>query len=184
MTKVCKQCDELKPLEQYRKYYGGRKGTYNTCKLCEKINSREKYLAGKESLADAEQIELNKIYELWEHQMALGLRPPRFARGRSTPLAESLDDMVDKYAARAKITASIVSIDTQAPAELLKWLTEELTEEPEFYQEEVYETLQKKYRPQIRIDTVSMLPVYDDTHRSLLQKILARFDEYEDNYYD
>jgi hypothetical protein len=186
-TKVCKQCGELKPLEQYRKYYGGRKGSYNTCKLCEKINSREKYLAGKEAagtLTETEHDELYKIYELWEHQMTLGLRPPRFSRGKSTPLAESLDDMVGKYAARAKATVGIVATDAQAPAELLKWLTEELTEEPEYYQEEIYDALQKKYRPQLRIDTATMLPVHDDTHRNLLQKILARFDEYEDGYYD
>lgn len=185
--KQCKQCGDLKPLDQYRKYYGGRKGHYNTCKLCEKINSREKYLAGKEAagtLTDLEQTELSKIYELWEHQMTLGLRPPRFSRGKSTPLSESLDDLVGKYAARAEAVKDVTQADTEAPAELIKWLTEELTEEPEYYQEEVYEALVKKYRPQLRIDTGSMLPVYDDTHRELLQRILTRFDEYEDKYYD
>lgn len=186
-TKICKQCGELKPQDQYRKYYGGRKGTYNTCKLCEKINSREKYLAGKEAagtLTESEHTELYKIYELWEHQMTLGLRPPRFSRGKSTPLSESLDDMLGKYAERAKATVGVVQTDAAAPAELIKWLTEELTEEPEYYQEEVYDALVKKYRPQLKIDTATMLPVYDDTHRDLLQKILTRFDEYEDKYYD
>ena len=186
-TKVCKQCGKLKPQDQFRKYYGGRKGSYNTCKLCEKINSREKYLAGKEvagTLTDQEQAELSKIYELWEHQMTLGLRPPRFSRGKATPLFESLDDMVSKYAARAEAVKETIHDVATAPAELIKWLTEELTEEPEYYQEEIYEALQKKYRPQLRIDTGTMLPVYDDTYRELLQKILSRFDEYEDSYYD
>ena len=36
-AKTCKQCGELKPIEQFRKYYGGRKGTYTTCKTCENI---------------------------------------------------------------------------------------------------------------------------------------------------
>ena len=39
-TKTCKQCGVIKPLEQFRNYYGGRKGTYTVCKSCEKINSR------------------------------------------------------------------------------------------------------------------------------------------------
>ena len=186
-TKLCKQCGELKPQDQYRKYYGGRKGTYNTCKLCEKINSREKYLAGKEAagtLTEVEQTELYKIYELWEHQMTIGLRPPRFSRGKATPLVESLDDMVSKYAARAGAIKDLVPTDVQVPSELINWLTSELTEEPEYYQEDVYDGLVKKYRPQLRIDTSTMLPVYDDTYKEVLQKILVRFDEYEDTYYD
>ena len=43
-VKICKQCGQIKPIEQYRKYYGGRKGTYKVCKSCEKINARAKYL--------------------------------------------------------------------------------------------------------------------------------------------
>jgi len=38
ITKICKQSGETKPLDQFRRYYGGRKGTYKTCKFCEKIN--------------------------------------------------------------------------------------------------------------------------------------------------
>jgi len=48
----------------------------------------------------------------------------------------------------------------------------------------VYEELQKKYRPILRIDEETMLPVYDDTYRDVLQKILERFDKYEDEYYE
>jgi hypothetical protein len=183
-TKVCRQCGEIKPIEQFRKYYGGRKGTYNTCKFCEKINSREKYLSRKESsgtITEAEQEELHKIHELWRHQMTLGLKPPRFAKGKSTPISESLDDLVAKYAEQANAVKEVTNEDI--PAELAKWLVEELTEEPEYYQEEIYEALRAKYRPQIRIDKDTMLPVYDDTYRKVLQDISARFDEYEDSYY-
>lgn len=180
-TKICKQCGEIKPLDQYRKYYGGRKGTYNTCKLCEKINSREKYLSSKEALTDIEQLELDKIYTLWDHQLTLGLRPPRKVKVKS--VIESLDDQLDKYAARAEAVRVMNVHDAEAPAELIKWLTEELTEEPEYYQEDVYDELVLKYRPQLHIDPATMMPVYDDTHRKLLQKILSRFDEYEDEYY-
>jgi hypothetical protein len=184
-TKVCRQCGEIKPTEQFRKYYGGRKGTYNTCKFCEKINSREKYLARKESngtITKAEQEELHKIHELWMHQKTLGLKPPRFAKNKSTPISESLDDLVAKYAEQANAVKEVTNEDI--PAELAKWLTAELTEEPEYYQEEVYEALVNKYRPQLFIDKATMMPVYDDTYRALLQQIAAKFDEYEDGYYD
>lgn len=188
-TKICKQCGEIKPLEQFRKYYGGRKGHYTTCKLCEKINSREKYLANKEAegaISEVESDELHKIYKLWEYQITLGLKPPRFACGRTTPIAENLDSMLDKYAARAKQVTDTVPVQAAAapPPELLKWLIEPLTEEPEYYQEEIYEDLTAKYKPQLHIDRESMLPVYDMTHAEILNKIAARFDNYEDTYYD
>ena len=179
--KQCKQCGDLKPLDQYRKYYGGRKGHYNTCKLCEKINSREKYLTAKDALTEEEQAELDKIYKLWDYQTTLGFRPPR--KIKATSVADSLDALVDKYATRASAVKEVIA-DTEAPAELIKWLTEELTEEPEYYQEDVYDELTRKYRPQVRIDPATMLPVYDDTHREVLQKIASRFDEYEDRFYD
>ena len=116
------------------------------------------------------------------YQMTLGLKPPRFAKGKSTPISESLDDLVTKYAEQANAVKEVTNEDI--PAELTKWLIVELTKEPEYYQEEVYEALRAKYRPQLRIDKDTMLPVYDDTYRKVLQDISARFDEYEDSYYD
>jgi hypothetical protein len=175
-TKVCKQCGALKPLGQFRKYYGGRKGNYGACKSCEKINSREKYLAAKESqgtMTELEQNEMAKIYALWHAQIVLGLRPPRFGGGKSTPLADELDDMLSVYTERASAVQGLVQDNTATPAELVKWLTEELTE-----------MLQSIYRPQLNINTETMLPVYDDKYRAILQKVLARFDEYEDGYYN
>ena len=73
-TQVCKQCGELKPIELFRKYYGNRRGYYKTCKVCEKINSREKYLRNKADLTDSESIELEKIHTLYEAQRAAGLQ--------------------------------------------------------------------------------------------------------------
>ena len=72
----------------------------------------------------------------------------------------------------------------EVPAELSRWLTESLTEEPEYYQDEVYEQLKTKYRPKTKIDQDTMLPVYDDTYKPILDKILERFDNYEDTYYN
>lgn len=182
-TKICKQCGELKPIEQFRKYYGGRKGTYNTCKLCEKINARAKYLKAKGDLnrSDAEHAELLKIYQLYDAQRAVGLQPPREQAGRNTPLVDSLDDMINVYVTQ-KENMRVKHVD--APAELQVWLRCELTEEPDYYLEEVYEELKTKFRPQLCIDQAVMQPVYDDTYKETLDAILSRFYEYEDTYYD
>ena len=186
-AKTCKQCAELKPIEQFRKYYGGRKGHYTTCKTCEKINSRAKYLTNKgDKCSEAELEELAKIHELWDAQRAAGLQPPRENTGRKVPLSESLDDMIGKYKQQAEAVQEVVQAVnvSDIPAELSHWLTEPLTEEPEYYQDEVYEQLKSTYRPKTKIDPDSMLPVYDDTYKSILDKILERFDNYEDKYYD
>lgn len=186
-AKTCKQCGEHKPIEQFRKYYGGRKGHYTTCKTCEKINSRAKYLRRKgECMNWTEEAELMKIEQLYEAQRAAGLQPPSDHMGRRVPLSESLDDMISKYQQQAQIVQEVVQAEgtPNVPAALSKWLTEPLTEEPEYYQDEVYEQLKKEFRPTIKIDTDTMLPVYDDTYKPVLDKILERFDAYEDEYYD
>ena len=186
-TKICKQCGEIKPVSQFRKYYGGRKGTYKTCKMCEKINSRAKYLMNKgEACSDADIIELKKIHTLWEAQRAAGLQPPRENAGRALPLVESLDDMISKYTQQAEELQEIIQTakTSEVPAELSKWLTEPLTDEPEYYQDVVYEELKVKYRPKAKIDKNTMLPVYDDTYKTILDEILDRFYAYEDAYYN
>lgn len=186
-AKTCKQCGELKPIEQFRKYYGGRKGYYTICKSCERINSRAKYLVNKgDKCSEAELEELGKIHELWNAQRMAGLQPPRENTGRTVPITESLDDMISKYNKQAEVVQEVVQAvgTAEVPAELSRWLTEVLTEEPEYYQDEVYDSLRAKYRPKTKIDPDTMLPMYDDTYLPILEKILSRFDAYEDEYYD
>lgn len=185
-TKQCRQCGEIKPLEQFRQYYGGRKGTYTICKGCEKINSRAKYLEKKAARTVEEEAELTKIYTLYDAQRACGLQPPRREEGRQSKLVDNLDDLIKTYTQRANYIPELPpDIDTKAtPPELLQWLTEELTEEPDYYLDEVYEDLKAKYRPMLRIDVDSMLPIYDDSFKTILEKILSRFNDYEDKYYD
>lgn len=180
-AQICKQCGELKPTTQFRRYYNGRRGLYKTCKTCEKINSREKYLRAKEVLSEAEEQELSKIHELYDAQRAAGFQPPRTKAERTAPLTESLDDMISKYKARVPAASTP---DAPVPAELQKWLTETLFEEPEYYQDTIYEALKEKYRPVLKIDQATMLPVYDDTYASVLEAIADRFDTYEDEYYE
>ena len=181
-AKTCKQCGQLKPHEQFRQYYGGRKGRYTICLQCEKINSRLKYLEKKSNLTEAEQTEVNKIRELYDVQRAAGLQPPRQGGGRTEPITDSLDDMIEMY--RSRTDAVQLPENTSAPAELIDWLSAPLTEEPDYYLDEIYEQLRSKYRPVHRIDTATMLPIYDETHAEILERILERFNEYEDNYYN
>lgn len=184
-AKTCKQCGELKPIEQYRKYYGGRKGHYNTCKVCEKINARAKYLRNKgESMDYTEEAELQKIEKLYEVQRAAGLQPPSSGE-RSKPLVDSLDDMIAKYTDMNVIASVDTGVEQKpAPADLQLWLKCDLHEEPDYYLDEVYEELKAKYRPQLRIDTATMQPIYDDTYKDTLDKILERFYEYEETYWE
>lgn len=188
-VKTCRQCGELKPIAQFRKYYGGRKGTYKMCKACERINSREKYLRAKgESMDWDEEAELRKIHELYEYQRRMGLQPPVKQERRAT-LSTELDGMLDKYRGMVsqvtEVTPPFISHNTvEAPHELLSWLTEPLTHEPDYYMDEVYEKLVDTYRPCIGIDKTNMMPVYDNKYKAILDRILERFTDYEDTYYE
>lgn len=173
----------MKSLDQFRKYYGGRTGTYKTCKTCEKINSRMKYLKAKgDNLTDDESTELDKIYRLYETLRNAGLHPPKEKEASKVSLVDTIDEMLGAYSAKAdKREQAGVPDDT--PAELMSWLECELTEEPEYYLDDVYEDLHKKYRPQLHIDKETLTPVYDETYKKALDAVLDRFYKYESDYY-
>lgn len=71
--KTCAHCGETRPVDMFRKYYN-RPGLYAFCKMCEKVETRRKYLAGKIRLSVDEKIELDNIIKLYEYQSSLGLR--------------------------------------------------------------------------------------------------------------
>jgi hypothetical protein len=75
-TQTCKRCGAAKPLSQFRKYYGNRKGHYTFCLECEKLETRRKYLKSKTSLTDYEQHELESIEKLYAMRMKRGLKVP------------------------------------------------------------------------------------------------------------
>lgn len=162
--KKCKQCGVIKSQDQYRPYYGGRTGSYNTCKDCESINSRVKYLKRKSDLSPAEASELSKIYELWGAQRLLGLKPPGVRR-TALELVESM--------------LNVNPVNT----ELQEWLDCELSEDPDYYLDEVYDKLMSKYRPLLSINPETMERNYDDTYKDILDQIQARFEAYEVSYY-
>lgn len=172
-TKQCRQCGDIKPLTQFRPYYNGSGGTYKICKDCEKLNSRVKYLERKgDKATEADKKDLALLYQIYELQRACGLKPPQRRRDASSKL-QSIVDALEVQA----------SAKQSAPDELLMWLTADLTGSPEYYLDTVYEQLKAKYRPLLRIDNETLEPVYDNTHFETLDKILGRFMDYEDEYY-
>jgi len=171
MTK-CKQCGQYRnAYNEFRAYYKGA-GMYNTCKQCERINSREKYLRLKSTrmaLTAAELHEYDKIMQLYDALRNQGFRPPTRKQ-----LKPGLDLAIQ--ALTPKQDASFV-----VPQELQEWLTKPLTETPSEL-DRVYDELRTKYMPKIGIDARTHLPIYDETHRPTLIDILVRFDNYEDTY--
>ena len=185
--KQCKQCGKMLPISSFRKYYGGRKGTYKYCLTCERINNREKYLMKKATFTAEETEELEMIHKLWHIQRMNGLQPPHDNRNKAS-VADRVVDLLADYettevaAAQSNEHKAVELESSNAPADLTKWLTVELTEEPDYYQDTVYEQLRDKYRPVIEINQETLMPVYDDTYKDILNQILERFDDYEDNY--
>ena len=167
MVKTCRQCGEAKPLEQFRKYYNNRKGTYTICLDCERINSRHKYLSRKGAKTESDIIEIGKIETLYDVQRRAGLKPPNTAMIKD---AIDLDSLIVRYSA------------TAAPPALSNWLTADLVDDPDYYLEQVYEQLKKSYRPMLKIG-FDGLPVYDERFKETLDQILTRFYDYEDSYY-
>lgn len=186
----CKQCGKMLPITSFRKYYGGRKGTYKYCLNCERINSREKYLMKKDTISADETNELAQIHKLWDVQRMNGLQPPHHNKNKQSVI-ESVDSLLSDYNAvevlsekanNGELPLAPATEKDCIPAELQKWLTVELTKEPDYYQDVVYEELREKYRPVLEIDQDTLMPVYDDTYKYILNEILERFDNYEDNY--
>jgi hypothetical protein len=93
--------------------------------------------------------------------------------------------MLEKYADRVTAVKAVDTTgDMSTTDELTDWLVAELTEDPDHYLDGVYEYLKNKFRPVIRIDEATQLPVYDETYKTVLEKVLERFNAYEDTYYD
>lgn len=143
--KKCKQCGRELPIQMYRPLYN-KYGTYNVCLDCESVNSRYKYLVKKEAngtIGSEEKTELSKIEQMYQNLKLAGLKPPK-----------------QRKSVLDKVQAIQEAFDTEA----LKWLTAELTERPEYYIDEVFETLK-------------------GASKELKDKVLDRFYEYEDQYY-
>lgn len=173
--KQCKQCGQLKGEEEFRKYYGGRKGRYKTCFSCEKVNTKYKYLSGRmldERITPDQQKELDMIEELYILQRKLGLRPPSSA---------SESTAIDLHAMIEEMQRVKVPVTPDTPKELLDWLNADLSDYDPDELDLIGDELMAHYQPQVGVDE-KLNPVYDYTYRDTLQTILKRFDDHSDNF--
>jgi hypothetical protein len=97
----------------------------------------------------------------------------------------TVDDFLDDY---NKTVSAIIDMDLTMPPEeipydLRVWLVCDLTKHPDTYINTIYDQLFAKYSAQIGLDEDSLLPIFDDTYKEILQTILDRFFAYEDAYY-
>lgn len=172
---------------------------YRICRDCESINTtyrraREQIDKGeltveeRNALADT----LTKITLLYRALEAKGLQVPEYGVKKKKSAAETaVDKLLAFYGQQPQEQArqSTVDIPTEIdiPEDLNVWLTQDVNEwaekglSPEYLQETVYESLKAKYRPQLGYDSERGLPIYDDTFKDVLNRILKRFDDYEDS---
>lgn len=175
---ICKQCGEAKAAtdENFRRYYAGRKGRYKTCKACESINNRYKYLLAKQEPTESEVNEMQRIAKLYDLLQQRGLNVPNIGEGRRVSVEPVLDELLTKNAQIVETMQRVGELPKheepqidEVPEELQKWLTDELGDNtPEHLIDTVYEDLREKYLK---------------THKPVLEKILSRFYEYEDEWH-
>ena len=151
--------------------------------MCEKINTRHKYLSKNNPDSD----ELKQINELYEILAAKGLEPPGRSSGlEAGDVTAAIEEHKEALAEIEELSEAIgIQIPANTPPELVSWLERDLGGyAPAYLQESVYESLQKRYRPQTGHDLVTALPTYDNTYRVILNEILKRFDKYEEDCAD
>ena len=200
-VKRCVQCGLLKNADMFRKYtysrQHGTEGRYRICKACEATNAayrRAKQLIQTQvpdTLEAALRVEqaretIVKTERLYDVLRSRGLRVPTDKTPPQSNTHANIDTLLAFYAADAPATLTAIAAPIDIPDELDHWLNVDTQEwldsaiSPEYLQETVYESLKAKYRPQTGIDKNTYLPIYDDTYRSILNQILRRFDDYEE----
>lgn len=97
--KVCSRCGKAQPEENFRMYYGGRKGSYKHCRTCERIEGRYKYLKRLGDNATPEQLsELSKIEKLYDLQVAHGFDAPgRSKKHQQEPTDSIVDALIEGF---------------------------------------------------------------------------------------
>lgn len=183
--RLCKQCEATNT-------------TYR--KICKQLDAFKDEVTGDFSFTPSTKetfYRLNKSKErielLYDMLSARGLRVPT-RKVPDDPNASVLDT-VDKLFAMygetpsaTTVTATVVATPDELPDELQAWLDADPAEwqerelSPEYLQETIYESLKAKYRPQTGVDKETYLPIYDDTYREVLNQILRKFDDYEEQY--
>lgn len=134
-----------------------------------------------------------RIEMLYDMLSARGLRVPtkKAPEDPNAGVLGTVDKLFAMYGekpAAATVAATVVAPPSEVPDELQAWLDADPAEwqakelSPEYLQETIYESLKAKYRPQIGVDRDTYLPIYDDTYKDVLNQILRKFDDYEEQY--
>ena len=153
---------------------------------------RETQLA-KESLSDAGRARIDKL----EQDLGLADAVPKVPtkpafidntsatqRPEAAPVVPTENEVYQVASAAVSGKAAPPSIE-QARAEIVQWLTAELTDEPEYYLDVVYERLRDKWMPVIS----GTKGFFDEVRANSalkedFSKLLRRFEDYEDAYWE
>lgn len=100
------------------------------------------------------------------------------------PVVPTQDEVYQAASAAVSGKAAPPSVE-QARAEIVQWLTAELTDEPEYYLDVVYERLRDKWMPVIS----GTKGFFDEVRANSalkedFSKLLRRFEDYEDAYWE
>lgn len=174
----CRQCGEFRDLEEYREYYNRKGSRYRTCKICERFNNRYKYLMRKEQLTPEMQNEVHMIEKLYEVQKKLGLTPPDVTKNN---IADEVEDLLRKQEEELTQLEEHREHEVEAPQELQHWLEADLEGMTELQIEQVQDDLLAKFKKQTGVEPGTFRPIYDETHKQLLNQVLERLDDYVDN---
>lgn len=182
--KQCRQCGVTKEDSEFRAYYrANTRSTYTICKECERINSRYKYLRSKKNRGAATQKDLDdfaSIEQLYNMQRSLGLRPPAQRTTESdTSISTNVSNLMDMYKEKLVDTNTDNAQPEDVPAELQEWLTKDISAAAPQQLRDVYLQLCDKFMPTIGLNKQGK-PVFDQTYSTVLNKILCRFKERED----
>lgn len=190
--KRCQQCGEIRPIDEFRQYYNRNKtkepGRYRTCKQCEALNQRYKYLTSKfnkNAITEEESAEREQIEQIYDMLREAGLKPPGYTSLQSPKesITHNMLEVAMKRRAEAMADAERQDED-ETPPELLEWLDKDLDSyKPEYLLETVYEDLKERYMPAVGTNP-DLSERRDERYRNILNRILERFYDYEDTYWD
>ena len=91
MFKVCTQCKISKDLEDFPNYKTGKYGKLAKCRICDKINQRNRYLKNKE-----DRLKKSKEYKLKNKKHNSEIDRQRYLRQREKKLAYQKQQRLDK----------------------------------------------------------------------------------------
>ena len=184
--RICRQCENINTA--YRRLVAERQKFWNA------DEARYGVPAAQMPYYNNLVAEIEKVEELYRLLEAHGCSTPLSSKAEhSTSIMPSvigsyITELNAFYSAPESTHKTIAPQpeEIELPNDLQRWLamtTQDLVMAgltPDYLQETVYESLRAKYRPQIGTDPNTFLPIYDDTYKVTLNKILRLFDDYED----